>query len=40
VSFLRAERGADGRRTFKLAPGEPLTTSFGLDLYRDVFGDG
>jgi hypothetical protein len=36
--FLRAERQADGRRTFKLLPGEPLPTSFGEDLYRRIFG--
>ncbi len=34
--FLRAERQADGRRTFKLLPGEPLPTSFGEDLYRRI----
>jgi hypothetical protein len=37
--YLRADCGSDGARTFKLVPGEPLTTSFGSDLYRDVFGD-
>jgi DNA mismatch repair ATPase MutS len=37
--FLRAERRADGERTFKLSAGEPLTTSFGEDLYRRIFGD-
>lgn len=37
--FLRAERQADGRRTFKLLPGEPLQTSFGVDLYEEIFGD-
>jgi DNA mismatch repair ATPase MutS len=36
--FLRAERQADGGRTFKLIEGEPLETSFGQDLYREVFG--
>ncbi len=35
--FLRAERKADGSRTFKLRPAEPLHTSFGEDLYRKVF---
>jgi hypothetical protein len=35
--FLRAERDADGVRTFKLAEGEPLPTSFGEDLYNRVF---
>ena len=31
--FLRAERGPDGRRHYKLAVKEPLPTSFGEDLY-------
>jgi DNA mismatch repair ATPase MutS len=35
--FLRAERQADGTRTFKLIEGEPLQTSFGEDLYHQVF---
>lgn len=37
VHFLRAERQADGSRTFKLRPGEPLQTSYGADLYQEVF---
>jgi len=37
--FLRAERLADGERTFKLLPGEPLQTSFGVDLYKEIFED-
>ena len=37
--FLRAERLAGGRRTFKLLEGEPLTTSFGADVYRRIFAD-
>lgn len=36
--FLRAERLADGRRTFRLMEGEPLPTSYGEDLYRRIFG--
>jgi len=36
--FLRAEREGDGRRTFKLVEGEPLQTSYGQDLYNEVFG--
>jgi DNA mismatch repair ATPase MutS len=36
--FLRAERQPDGHRTFRLRPGEPLPTSHGQDLYRQVFG--
>lgn len=35
--FLRAERLADGRRTFRLAEAEPLPTSYGEDLYRRIF---
>ena len=35
--FLRAERKADGRRTFRILPGEPLHTSFGTDLYEEIF---
>ena len=37
--FLRAERRDDGERTFKLIDGEPLSTSFGEDVYREVFAD-
>ena len=37
--FLRAERKSDGRRTFKMLPGEPLQTSFGMDLYTQIFTD-
>ena len=35
--FLRAERLPDGTRTFKLIVGEPLETSYGHDLYAEVF---
>jgi DNA mismatch repair ATPase MutS len=35
--FLRAERQADGGRTFKLLEGEPLQTSYGEDLYNEIF---
>jgi hypothetical protein len=35
--FLRAERLADGTRTFRLPEGEPLETSYGEDLYKEVF---
>jgi DNA mismatch repair ATPase MutS len=38
VLFLRAERQADGGRTFKLVEGEPLQTSYGEDLYHMIFG--
>jgi len=36
--FLRAERQPDGHRTFRLPPGEPLPTSYGEDVYQEVFG--
>ena len=35
--FLRAERMADGTRSFKLLEGEPLETNYGEDLYRQIF---
>jgi DNA mismatch repair ATPase MutS len=35
--FLRADRQADGQRTFKLVEGEPLETSHGEDLYNRIF---
>jgi DNA mismatch repair ATPase MutS len=35
--FLRAERQADGGRTFKLVEGKPLQTSYGEDLYNSIF---
>ncbi|MGC9271988.1 MutS-related protein [Acidiphilium sp.] len=39
VTFLRAERDEGGTRSFRLLPGAPLTTSFGQDLYRQIFGN-
>ena len=36
--FLRAERGNDGARPFRISEGEPLATSFSEDLYRESFG--
>jgi DNA mismatch repair ATPase MutS len=38
--FLRAERQEDGTRTFKLIEREPLQTSYGADLYEQIFGAG
>lgn len=35
--FLRAERQADGGRTFKIIKGAPLETSYGKDLYNNIF---
>ncbi len=37
VLFLRAERQQDGARTFKITEGSPLPTSYGEDLYEQVF---
>jgi len=39
VTFLRAQRDEGGARSFLLLPGAPLTTSFGRDLYCQIFGD-
>lgn len=39
ILFLRAHRGEGGGRDFTLAEGEPLSTSFGWDVYRRVFGE-
>jgi DNA mismatch repair ATPase MutS len=36
--FLRAERRADGTRTFRVIPAEPLETSYGDDVYKKIFG--
>lgn len=38
VLFLRAERLPDGKRSFRLHQAGPLDTSFGADLYREIFG--
>lgn len=35
--FLRAERQLDGSRSFRLTEGEPLQTSYGDDLYKEIF---
>ena len=36
AEFLSAEREADGRRTFRMIPHAPETTSFGLELYEEI----
>ncbi len=36
--FLRAERGEGGERSFKVREGAPLPTSFGMDVFAEVFG--
>jgi hypothetical protein len=38
VLFLRAQREADGNRTYRLLEGAPLPTSYGEDLYLEAFG--
>ena len=38
VVFLRAPRSPDGSRSYRLEPGPPLDTSFGLDLFDQAFG--
>ncbi|HVS98701.1 MAG TPA: hypothetical protein VHE54_19550, partial [Puia sp.] len=38
--FLRAERETDTRRTFKLLQGEPLPTSYAVDIYQRLFPRG
>lgn len=35
--FLRAERRDDGTRTFRCVEGKPLETSYGEDLYSQIF---
>ncbi|HAT7673681.1 TPA: DNA mismatch repair protein MutS, partial [Enterobacter hormaechei subsp. xiangfangensis] len=35
--YLCAERRANGERTFRMTEGAPLDTSYGEDLYREVF---
>jgi DNA mismatch repair ATPase MutS len=35
--FLRAERRVDGTRTFRVLEGPPLETSYGEDLYEQIF---
>jgi len=37
VLFLRAPRGDDGQRTFKLVEEAPLPTSYGEDTYKQIF---
>jgi MutS domain V len=37
VLFLRADRGDDGARSFRLREAKPLPKSFGADLYNQIF---
>ena len=39
AAFLRAERLNDGSRTFKIVQGEPLSTVYGEDIYKKIFGE-
>lgn len=39
TQFLRAERLENGKRTFRIVPGEPMQTAFGVDLYRKIFAE-
>lgn len=36
--FLRAERGADGERSYRIPAGPPLPTAYARDFYRREFG--
>ncbi len=38
VLFLRADREEDGTRNFRLRQAKPLPTSFGCDVYRQIYG--
>lgn len=38
TAFLVAERRESGERTFRIIEGSPQGTSFGKDLYFEVFG--
>ncbi len=37
VFFLKAERTPNGKRTFRIIPGEPSPTSYGVDLFTQIF---
>ena len=39
ILFLRAQREEDGTRPFRVEPGPPEATSYGRDLYLDIFGE-
>ena len=38
VLFLRADREEGGTRNFRLREAKPLSRSFGVDLYQQIFG--
>lgn len=39
IAFLQAERDESGHRSFKISEGKPQDTSFGRDLYANIFGE-
>ena len=39
TQFLQAERLEDGTRTFRMLPGEPSSTGYGMELYRRMVGE-
>jgi DNA mismatch repair ATPase MutS len=39
TQFLVAQRNEDGTRPFTLLPSSPKQTSFGMDIYHEIFGD-
>ncbi len=38
VISLCNERLSDGTRTFKIEEAEPMETSYGMELYQEIFG--
>ncbi|MGI8524539.1 MAG: MutS-related protein [Nocardioides sp.] len=38
ATFLRAARLEDGTRSYEIVQGEPLRTSYGMDVYAEVIG--
>lgn len=39
TQFLQAERLEDGTRTYKILPGEPSMTGYGMELYNEILGE-
>lgn len=35
--YFRAERRTDGQRSFKIVPGQPRETSYGIDIFNRFF---
>ncbi len=38
TQFLQAERFEDGTRTYRILPGEPSMTGYGMELYNEIVG--